>query len=488
MIPQGHGPVIPRGQGPVIPRGQGPEIPGCGAWNSLCQACGSILEAAEKSVSMVRGGRAEFAAALAWQKGKVFPTKEYTTWVESVHDNPTVVDFTLRSILGLVKGIPCAVTKRRHLEQAMMDYMETFDPCRCSPCSNNGKAVLLDNSCHCVCKAGTYGDNCELRTPDYHSAVQDGSWSCWSTWTDCNASYRRRRSRVCNNPVPQFGGKSCEGAGQEEQQCVISLFGDRSTLCINDDEVRKEITDPLHPGPTDGSVYCPKPEAPENGFLRISKPRYDVAEMLEIICFSGYEARGYQFYRCLPDGTWQKEEMQCQRTVCTRPAVSSPATLHPFKTEYSIGESIQVRCPPGMRAAGQPQYECGASLFWEPDLPQEILCQSGIDSSHCDPGQKADGDQCVCKSADEDCGTGPPAEICAYDVAAESVLSTSRCAYLAMRCENQDLQLVKEGPCEDSDLLWAVERAQLSVSSSKRVPEYYLPHLSPFQEHTPPEL
>eukprot|EP00061_Rhincodon_typus_P001919 g16132.t1 len=37
-----------------------------------------------------------------------------------------------------------------------------------------------------------------------------------------------------------------------------------------------------------------------------------------------------------------------------------------------------------------------------------------------------------------------------------------------MRCENQDLQLVKEGPCEDSDLLWAVERAQLSVSSSKR--------------------
>ncbi|XP_078416368.1 complement component C6-like [Cetorhinus maximus] len=429
---------------------------------------GSILEAAEKSVSMVRGGRAEYAAALAWQKGKTFPTGQYKQWVESVRDNPTVVDFKLRPILGLMKGIPCAVTKRRHLEQAMMEYMENFDACRCSPCPNNGKTVMVENSCMCICKAGTYGDSCERRTPDYHSTLQDGSWSCWSAWTSCDASHRRRRTRHCNNPAPRDGGKLCEGPAQEEKHCVISLFGDGSTLCINEHEERREIEDPVSPDPSDGSIYCPKPEAPVNGFLRVSKQHYQVAEMLEIICFSGYELSGYQFYRCLPDGTWHKEDVECQRKVCTQPAASSPATLQPIKMEYDIGESVHVKCPPRMAPVGPAQYECGPGLTWEPHLPQEIHCKPVIEAGVCEQGKKMSEDQCVCMSADQDCGAADSAELCVYDVAAQTLLSSSICAYLANRCEEQDLQLVKEGQCEESDLLWAAERALLSLSSSKR--------------------
>ncbi|XP_043541255.1 complement component C6-like [Chiloscyllium plagiosum] len=48
------------------------------------------------------------------------------------------------------------------------------------------------------------------------------------------------------------------------------------------------------------------------------------------------------------------------------------------------------------------------------------------------------------------------------------MLNTSRCAYLARRCVGQELQLVKDGQCEDMDLLWAAERARLSTFSSKR--------------------
>nr|BAU69627.1 C6 [Sphyrna zygaena] len=432
------------------------------------QTKGSILEAAEKSVSMVRGGRVEFAAALAWQKGESFPTEQYQNWKLSVQHNPTVVDFELRPILGLVKGIPCAVTKRHHLERAMMEYMENFDPCKCSPCPNNAKTVMVENSCMCVCKAGTYGDSCEHRVQGYHSTVQDGAWNCWSAWTDCDSSHRRTRSRRCNNPAPRDGGKVCDGPEQEEQHCVISLFGDGGSLCVNDYEVRREVDDREIPRPSDDATYCPKPDAPVNGFLRVSKHWYAVAEMLEVICFSGFELRGYQFYRCLPDGTWHKEDVECQRKVCTRPSVSEPATIRPYKTEYSVGETVRVSCPPGTAAVGQTDYKCGAGLSWEPEIPGEIHCQSVIDSSVCQPGKKLSEDQCVCMSVEQDCGITDGLELCVYDVAAQTLLNSSSCAYLANRCLGQELQLVKEGHCEDSDLLWAVERARLSTSSSKR--------------------
>ncbi|GCB81250.1 hypothetical protein scyTo_0022144, partial [Scyliorhinus torazame] len=150
-----------------------------------------------------------------------------------------------------------------------------------------------------------------------------------------------------------------------------------SSLCVNDDEVRREADDQIdNPDPTGSTVYCRTPKAPDNGSLRVNKRRYEVAEMLEVTCFSGFELTGYQFYRCLPDGSWHKEDVECQLRVCNRPATSPPATLHPFKTQYSIGEFIHVKCPARMAPAGQDKYTCGSSLNWEPDPPQEIRCQS----------------------------------------------------------------------------------------------------------------
>ena len=50
------------------------------------------MQGSEKSISLVQGGRSEYAAALAWEKGSSGPVKE----------NPSVIDFTVRlkSIMG----------------------------------------------------------------------------------------------------------------------------------------------------------------------------------------------------------------------------------------------------------------------------------------------------------------------------------------------------------------------------------------------------
>ncbi|XP_077203159.1 complement component C6-like [Paroedura picta] len=198
---------------------------------------GSLLQASEKSFSLVKGGRVQYATALALEKMGSFPEQSvYVDWLESTKDNPVVIDFELASILDLVMNFPCPETKRRNLRRAFIEYMEKFDPCQCAPCPNNGRPVVSGTECLCVCQAGTYGDNCEMRASDYKSVAVDGHWSCWSAWSPCDASQKRRRSRACNNPSPLNGGKPCEGEQQQEVKCYFPGSANRGDLCLMGNE------------------------------------------------------------------------------------------------------------------------------------------------------------------------------------------------------------------------------------------------------------
>ncbi|XP_030624999.1 complement component C6 [Chanos chanos] len=432
---------------------------------------GSFLKSSEKSISKVRGGRSQFAAALAWEKKGASPDSTvYKDWVKSTLDNPTVVEYELLPIVNLVRGFPCAVTKRMHMERAFTEYLGAFDPCKCAPCPNNARPVLSGTECMCVCQTGTYGSNCEKRAKDYTSEVVDGRWSCWTAWTPCDSSMKTHRTRACNNPEPINGGKPCQGPDKQEKECFISIF-QQQNVCINDDDFEKEKELVTLPPGTPG---CVRPKPPSSSRLRINKFQYAVGEHDEFLCFTGFELEGYQLIHCKEDGTWEEPKGKCIKRVCSGPAIPTGLSMYPVKDEYRIGDTIMLSCDAkGMSLSGPRYYTCKKSLSWEPPIAEDLHCQPDepfVPDSSCKKGERRDGSKCVC-IPQEECSSYAE-EFCIFDAEKGTSKMMSYCAFHAGRCHGDKLHFMNEGPCTgDEDALeWAKFRANLTDSSAVQEP------------------
>jgi len=80
--------------------------------------------------------------------------------------------------------------------------------CNNPPPSNGGEK--------CIGSSLEYGDCNEHRCP------VNGGFTEWSEWSDCSQSCGagvRSKTRTCDNPKPEFGGKSCQGEYKETEYC-----------------------------------------------------------------------------------------------------------------------------------------------------------------------------------------------------------------------------------------------------------------------------
>lgn len=428
---------------------------------------GSYVRASTKSFSMVKGGRPREAAALAWGgQGSLPDRTAYKNWAKSVVENPVVVESKVLPIIDLVRGIPCAVTKRRHLRRALLQYMDEFDTCKCAPCPNNAKPILSGTECKCVCQTGTYGTNCEIRAPDYTSEQVDGYWSCWGPWSRCGNSMKRHRTRRCDNPAPLRGGKPCPGIDRQEEACYISIF-ERQDTCENDDDYTVGWRDELPPG-VEG---CVRPQRPANSFLRKAKQYYNFGEEEEFKCYTGFDLEGYQFITCRPDGTWSEPTGSCIRKLCLPPDIPDDMTLSPDKDQYRVGESVGLNCVEStLLPVPSGFYRCGDSLTWEPPLPTNLRCtdeEPFVPDGQCRPGEKLQNSQCVCIER-QSC-VSQPASLCVLNTDVGVTVSMSLCSFHAGRCHGDPLFFVNNGECDADDLAkleWAKFRAQMSSNSS----------------------
>ncbi|XP_071153887.1 uncharacterized protein [Mytilus edulis] len=94
------------------------------------------------------------------------------------------------------------------------------------PCNQNGFTIKRR-----TCNVPQYGGlDCEG-----HKAVKkrchpkvDGCWGSWSYWSSCSVSCGHgtsRRTRECNNPLPSYGGQSCDGSDTETMDCFTQNCG-----------------------------------------------------------------------------------------------------------------------------------------------------------------------------------------------------------------------------------------------------------------------
>ena len=56
----------------------------------------------------------------------------------------------------------------------------------------------------------------------YANHTVAGNWGDWSPWMPCSQTCgngEKTRTRLCNNPSPQFGGDDCNGDDSESTPC-----------------------------------------------------------------------------------------------------------------------------------------------------------------------------------------------------------------------------------------------------------------------------
>ncbi|XP_078698754.1 complement component C6-like isoform X1 [Branchiostoma floridae x Branchiostoma belcheri] len=213
------------------------------------QTAGSFTLAARDSVSFVKGGTSETAGNLAYSNRPM--TDKYQAWLDDIKNNPAVISVELLPLSELVAGVSLAAAKKRHLERALVQYLDEFHPCKCAPCRNNGRAVLIGTACECVCAEGTYGASCEkvadprlagartlistwINSPSLTVKDVDGNWGCWAGWSTCSlrcGGGTSKRARACDNPVTSGGGQFCTGDNLDAQTCnVFACDGPGTTL------------------------------------------------------------------------------------------------------------------------------------------------------------------------------------------------------------------------------------------------------------------
>ncbi|XP_035758605.1 complement component C9 [Egretta garzetta] len=173
-------------------------------------------------ISLVDGGKIDFSVKIKeilLSGSKMVDVEDYVQWAKSLVDAPVVIQQRPSPIHTLVPvKMRNAYLKKQNLERAIEDYIDEYSVCKCEPCKNGGTLVLVDGACTCMCSSYFKGIACQIPKSALIKVVTDGGWSCWSAWSTC-INGESTRTRQCNNPTPEPGGRPCQGESIEKRPC-----------------------------------------------------------------------------------------------------------------------------------------------------------------------------------------------------------------------------------------------------------------------------
>ncbi|XP_030635356.1 LOW QUALITY PROTEIN: sushi, von Willebrand factor type A, EGF and pentraxin domain-containing protein 1 [Chanos chanos] len=187
----------------------------------------------------------------------------------------------------------------------------------------------------------------------------NGMWS--HTSTVCRPTNCGRPPAITNGRVTgtDYGYNS-----KVTYECDVgyTLTGNPTLVCRSDG-----LWD--DPPPRCDIVTCDPPEDISHGYLNGSSFNFD--DVVEYICFPGYEIVGSAFLRCTEEGVWVGQVPECRPCVCSPPVLKFGAVLG---RDHTCGASVWFRCDEGYTTLGPAEAVCQKGGIWSPGVP---ICSRG---------------------------------------------------------------------------------------------------------------
>uniref|UniRef100_A0A3Q2PYT7 Sushi, von Willebrand factor type A, EGF and pentraxin domain containing 1 n=1 Tax=Fundulus heteroclitus TaxID=8078 RepID=A0A3Q2PYT7_FUNHE len=255
------------------------------------------------------------------------------------------------------------------------------EPVSCGPpkVSNDitvhGKEYSYNNEIELRCQPGFI-----LKGTSKGVCQADGTWSHGNP--SCVPAHCVRPSPIPHGYVigSEFGYNS-----KVKYECDegYKLTGDPTLVCLSDGLWDK-------PTPRCDIISCDPPEDISHGFVNGSGFNYN--NVVEYICFEGYEVVGDPILRCSAQGLWVGSVPRCQPCTCSLPEVRFGTVTGPGR---ACGERVHFSCDQGYRLLGPSQAVCDKGGVWSPGVPvcgrgkcsvappvvPNAVLQGGIDTS-----------------------------------------------------------------------------------------------------------
>ncbi|XP_040215726.1 hemicentin-1 isoform X1 [Rana temporaria] len=165
-----------------------------------------------------------------------------------------------------------AVAKSSFIVQVHGGFSEWLPWQSCSVTCGQGiqkRMRLCDNPA--PANGGLYcqGEESETRLCQNKPCPADASWLDWSPWEECSktcGSGKQTRTRICNIPPAQEGGKTCDGKAIDTKVCNIKscpvdgewsswqVWGPCSKTCGKGTQIRARLCN--NPPPSFGGTFC----------------------------------------------------------------------------------------------------------------------------------------------------------------------------------------------------------------------------------------
>uniref|UniRef100_A0A673WK27 Sushi, von Willebrand factor type A, EGF and pentraxin domain-containing protein 1 n=1 Tax=Salmo trutta TaxID=8032 RepID=A0A673WK27_SALTR len=214
-----------------------------------------------------------------------------------------------------------------------------------------GKEYTFNKHVALSCKSGLL-----LQGPSVSVCQADGTWSHGSP--ECRPAHCGRPAPIPNGRVLGSDFGYSREVWYECEEGYILSGGEPKRMCRGDGLWGEG------PPPRCDIITCDPPQDISHGYLNGSSFHYD--DVVEYVCFDGYEVFGDPVLRCSAQGHWVGTVPECRPCLCTPPVLKYGVVLG---RDHACGDRVFFLCDEGYKVLGPAAATCEKGGVWSPGVP-----------------------------------------------------------------------------------------------------------------------